>query len=325
MPKASDPEPAPHDRQRLDEVFHSRMDRLRMRHLRLLDGVARSGSLSGAADAIGMSQPGATKMLQELEHAFGCKLIERSAKGGELTTAGAHVLGRLRIALHAIDRAHAAVDAHKELPLVRLGIIPLVGIHALGHVVGAMHADRSLPRLQIELGTVESLLRDLSEGRVDAVVGFLDDASVLRDIARLTVRALWDEHLVIVAANDHPLAARKKVSLAMARDADWVLMPPASSTRRALERMFLHAGLTPPEPCIETASFHIGLALVADSQLLAAVPASACQQRSSAVRILPMEVDFPATTMVFATLAEVPVLPAVELIARRFQDYTRSL
>ena len=60
MPKASDPEPAPHDRQRLDEVFHSRMDRLRMRHLRLLDGVARSGSLSGAADAIGMSQPGAT-------------------------------------------------------------------------------------------------------------------------------------------------------------------------------------------------------------------------------------------------------------------------
>jgi DNA-binding transcriptional LysR family regulator len=235
------------------------------------------------------------------------------------------VLQRLRVALHAFDMAHASIDARREMPLVRLGIIPLVGIHALGHVVGAMHADRSLPRLQIELGTVEGLLRDLSEGRVDAVVGFLDDASVLRDIPQLTVRSLWDERLVIVAANDHPLAARKKVSLAMARDEDWVLMPPASSTRRALERIFLHAGLTPPEPCVETASFHIGLSLVADSQLLAAVPESASQQRSSAVRILPMEVIFPATTMVFATLAEVPLLPAVELIARRFQDHAQSL
>ncbi len=325
MSKTSTLESPPTDRQRLDEVFVSRVDRLRLRHLRLLDGVARSGSLSGAAAAIGMSQPGATKMLQELEHAFGCRLIERSAKGGALTTAGTHVLERLRIALHALDRAHASIDARKELPLVRLGIIPLVGIHALGPVVGAMHADRSLPRLQIELGTVESLLRDLSEGRVDAVVGFLEDASVLRDIARLAVRPLWDEHLVIVAARDHPLASLKKVPLARARDADWVLLPPTSSTRRALERQFLQAGLTPPEPFIETSSFHIGLSLVADSRLLAAVPASACQQRSSAVRILPMEVDFPATTMVFATLAEVPVLPAVELIARRFQDYTQSL
>ena len=67
MPISKSTRPDPATTQRIDEVFNNRMDRLRLRHLRLLDLVASTGSLSGAAEALGMSQPGATKMLQELE------------------------------------------------------------------------------------------------------------------------------------------------------------------------------------------------------------------------------------------------------------------
>jgi molybdate transport repressor ModE-like protein len=311
--------------QRIDEVFNSRVDRLRLRHLRLLDLVASTGSLSGAAEALGMSQPGATKMLQELEQSFACTLIERSAKGGALTPAGRHVLDRLRIALHSIRTARSAVELQKEKPLIRLGIIPLVGIHALSQVVAGLQSDNMLPRLQIQLGTVEGLLQALSAGHVDCVVGFLDETTSLSNIPKFKITPLWQETLVVVASNSHPLTARKKVSLKAVRDSDWILMPKSSSNRRAVERLFLSAGLAPPVPQIETESFHIGLSLVAGGQMVSVVPRGAFQQYQSQVCKLAMEVALPSTNLVFVTLADGPELPAVNVISDRFQAYAEAV
>lgn len=312
-------------KQHAGQALNSRMDRLRMRHLRLLDMVARGGSLSAAAESIGMSQPGATKMLHELEDAFGCKLIERSAKGAQFTPAGTHALDRMRIALHALGTARTAIASRKELPLVRLGMIPIVGITALSHVIGAIQAHAELPRIQIQLGTVEGLLQELSEGRVDCVVGFLDDTTTSGSIRQFRLTPLWEEPLVIVAAVDHPLARRRKVSLVIVRDCDWVLMPRDSSNRRAVDRLFLQAGLEPPVPRIETRSFHVGLSLAAGSRLLAAAPESAYRQYQSQVRRLPIDQAFPTASMVFATLADMPMLPSVEMISQQFQAYARSI
>ncbi len=325
MPISKSTSPDPSATQRIDEVFNNRMDRLRLRHLRLLDLVASTGSLSGAAEALGISQPGATKMLQEFEQSFACTLIERSAKGGALTSAGRHVLDRMRIALHAIRSARSAVESQKEKPLIRLGIIPLVGIHALSQVVAGLQSDSVLPRLQIQLGTVEGLLQALSAGHVDCVVGFLDETTSLSNIPKFKMTPLWQETLVVVASNSHPLATRKKVALKTARDSDWVLMPKSSSNRRALERLFLSAGLAPPVPQIETESFHIGLSIVASSQMLAAAPQSAYQQYQSQVCKLSMEVAYPSTHLVFVTLADGPELPAVDLISDRFQAYAETI
>lgn len=301
------------------------MDRLRLRHLRLLDWVARTGSLSAAADAIGMSQPGATKMLQELELSFGCVLIERSARGGALTEAGKHALDRMRIALHALRTARHAVASDQPTPLVRLGMIPIVGIHALSQVVGDLQSDGQLPRLQILLGTVEGLLQSLSEGQVDCVVGFLDESAPLGNMSQFSMTPLWQETLVVVASNKHPLATRPEVSLQRALGNDWVLMPKSSSNRRAVDRLFLGAGLAPPVPHIETESFHIGLSLVGGSQMLSVVPHSAYLQYQSQVSILLMEVTFPASRLVFVTRSDGPELPAVRLVAQHFQAYAQTV
>ena len=52
-----------------------RADRLRMRHLRLLELVSREGSLGGAARMLGVSQPACTLLLRELEAVFGARLV----------------------------------------------------------------------------------------------------------------------------------------------------------------------------------------------------------------------------------------------------------
>jgi DNA-binding transcriptional LysR family regulator len=172
---------------------------------------------------------------------------------------------------------------------------------------------------------VEGLLQALSAGRVDCVVGFLDETTPLSNILKFKITPLWQETLVVVASNSHPLATCKKVSLKTACDSDWVLMPKSSSNRRAVERLFLSAGLAPPAPQIETESFHIGLSIVAGSQMLAAVPQSAFQQYRSQVCMLPMEVAFPFTNLVFVTLTDGPDLPSVNLISDRFQAYAETV
>jgi molybdate transport repressor ModE-like protein len=309
----------------LSQAFNSRMDRLRMRHLRLLDSVAQSGSLSAAAEAIGMSQPGATKMLHELEEAFECKLIERSVKGGALTPAGANVLDRLRIALNAVGAARTVTDSNKEYPLVRLGIIPLVGIQALGHVIAGLRADNRKIRIQIKLGTVDSLIKELTEGKVDCAVGFLDETTKSDTIRNLNVVSLWEETLVVVSANGHALAQRKKVPLAMMRNCDWILMPKGSANRRAVENLFLNAGMAPPTPGIETESFHIAMSLLPGTDMLAAVPESAFRQYQSQLSVVKTDAKFPTTRLVFVTLALGQSLPSVNLLSQGFRQYSESV
>ncbi len=325
MGTATNPNPVDDAAAILDSLFSTRMDRLRLRHLRLFEMTARAGSLSAAAQRIGMSQPAATKMLQELEQAFGCKLIERSAKGGQLNTSGLHLLARMRIALGSLGTARAAIESKNEVPLVRMGLLPLVGIDALPGVVRAMEADRTLARLQLQTGSVNTLLKALADGRVDCVVGGLGDTALPDMVDRFHVTPLWQDTLVVAAAADHPLARRDLVPLELARSCEWILMQPGSANRHAVESMFRQAGLVPPVARIETDSFHISLSLAASSQLLTVVPDSAYRQYRPRVQALRLPRAFPARALVFVTLAGVPCLPAVEALSQRFQQYARNL
>jgi len=56
--------------------------------MRLLVEIDRCGSLSAAAQAIGIGQPSASQHLRTLEAAAGQRLVERSGKGSRLTEGG---------------------------------------------------------------------------------------------------------------------------------------------------------------------------------------------------------------------------------------------
>lgn len=297
------------------------MERLKLRHLQLLDQLMRCGSLSAAAQALRVSQPGASKMLKELETAFGQPLVERTPRGGRLTPAGHLALERVRVALGSLATARLAMDQVRDRPLVRLGILPLVGIEAMGEVVALLQARHEMPRMVLSTGTVEGLLGLLAQGKVDAVIGGLDGEWMPGNMGQLQVRPLWKLSLVPVAAKRHPLVRRKSVTWAQTLDHDWVLMPHGSTNRRALERAFVTAGLSPPPACIECESFHIGLNLAAQTQMLTVVPLEAYWHHRDRVSRIPIEEDFFSSSISWVTLKDSPVLPAAQAIERAFAQY----
>lgn len=305
-------------RNEMPETLNQRIERLKIRHFRLLDLVARRGSLSAAAEALGISQPGATKLLHELEDALGLPLVERTARGGYLSGQGFRVLDRLRVALGAVDATATALDVGPDLPLARVGVLPLVGIDALCRVVRDLTDAGTLPRLVLQLGTVEHLVGLLREAEVDCVIGVLGGDVTPQALERFRITPLWNQSMVAVAAGDHPLTRRRQVPLQDLLASEWVLMPKDSASRKAFDRAFLGAGLVPPSPRIETESFHIAMGLVARTRMLAVVPIGAYQQQPAALRRVRMSPAFQSTAVVMLTPRSVPELPVVALLRDAF-------
>ncbi|RKE25777.1 molybdate transport repressor ModE-like protein [Paraburkholderia sp. BL23I1N1] len=301
----------------------SRIDRLRIRHLRLLELVANTGSLSAAAQELGISQPGATKMLQELESAFGCNLIERNTRGGHLSRAGSHALDRLRVALGELDAARAALAVRPEEPLVRVGMLPLVGVEAMPHVVASLATQQNLPRLILREATVDNLLELLLAGELDCVIGRLESREAAQSIARFNVKPLWAERIVAVASLDHPLVHGDKVPLSALQDGDWILPPPSSYTRRVFDQHFLDVGLIPPVCHIESISFHTSLPLVAGSHFVTVAPECAVRHYADRSRIRAIQTAPPFSTghMLFITSAQNTVPPGVKLIEQALREW----
>lgn len=57
------------------------MSRLHIKQLRLLIALDEHGSLLGAAKQVALTQPGASKALQEIETTFGTALFTRTNRG----------------------------------------------------------------------------------------------------------------------------------------------------------------------------------------------------------------------------------------------------
>lgn len=81
-----------------------------IRHLRVLEAVARNASISRAAAEVGLSQPAVTQAIAKMEATVGRPLFERRQNGSHLTRAGEVFLHRVVRFLDQTD--HAVRDLH---------------------------------------------------------------------------------------------------------------------------------------------------------------------------------------------------------------------
>ncbi|RSM96608.1 LysR family transcriptional regulator [Nonomuraea sp. WAC 01424] len=159
--------------------------------LRTFLAVHRTGSITAAAQTLGLSQPAVTAQVKTLEATLDRPLFDRLPRGVAPTPAAAELARRIAPALDALDEV-----AGSELPsdeAVHLG----GPAEFLCEVVMPMLAPlvRDGLRLRTTLGLADDLLADLAAGRLDLVL------STIRPRVR-GVRAdpVYDEEFVLVAA-----------------------------------------------------------------------------------------------------------------------------
>src|SRR6476619_7844013 len=88
--------------------------------LRIIDAVARHGSVTAAAKELHYSQPSVSHHLARLEAESGAQLLQRVGRGIRLTPAGQLLADRAAEIIGRIDAADAELSAHIGLTAGRV-------------------------------------------------------------------------------------------------------------------------------------------------------------------------------------------------------------
>lgn len=248
------------------------VSRLRFRQLSLLVALDEHGSLHRAAERTGLTQPGLTKALREIELTFGTSLFTRSPKGVEATELGRCVVRYARLIEADLGHLREEIDSVLRGSGGRVAVGAIAGaLH--GVLIGALGQLRAQqPALSVEVreGTSVDLLNLLNEGRLDVAIC---RTTVSTQPEQFDYEPLQDEHVVVAANPRHPLVKARRVTLERLAEYRWIFYPSNLPLRSLLEREFREAGLALPPYPVETAStFATMLLLREDTQALALMP-----------------------------------------------------
>jgi LysR family transcriptional regulator, hca operon transcriptional activator len=182
---------------------------MELRHLRYFVAVAEEGSLTNAAERrLHTAQPSLSRQIRDLELEVGVKLLERGARGIELTPSGRTFLDHARLALLQVEAAGEAARraARPEKAPFVIGFLAGQELVWLPEALRILREEQ--PDIEITLASQSSpeLAGALMRGKVD--VAFLRRE---KDSPGITFKPLIKEPLVAVLPADHPLAAAKEV------------------------------------------------------------------------------------------------------------------
>lgn len=231
--------------------------KLKLRHLEIFVEVARKKSVTAAAEALNMTQPGVTRTIRELEQVCQKPLVEKHGRGIRLSPYGEVFLDYAGLSLaQARDgvRALTELDEGQGAP-VEIGALPTVSATIVPDTIARLLASGARSRFTVITGDNQHLLDQLRRGNLDLVVGRLPAPE---SMLGLTFDPLFRDRVVAVTAADHPLANALHINQEDLEQFP-VLMPSKGSIIRPMvDRLMLEQGLSAPQATIETVSDSFG-------------------------------------------------------------------
>jgi LysR family transcriptional regulator, benzoate and cis,cis-muconate-responsive activator of ben and cat genes len=220
------------------------IDRVELRHLRYFVAVAEELHFGRAARRLGMAQPPLSLQIQRLESELGLRLFERTSRRVQLTEAGHYLLGESRRLLTDIERIAEGTQraARGETGSLTVAFASSVMFLSLPRIIRRFRDQFPGVHLELrELPTGAQLVA-LRTGELD--VGFLRQPPP--DHLLRTERVMR-ESLVIALSRRHPLATRRRLTLADLANDDFVLFPQeiAPGTHAQVVALCAEAGFNP--------------------------------------------------------------------------------
>ena len=276
---------------------------MELRQLEYFVAVAEEANFTRAAERVHISQSGVSAQVRRLEQELGAELIDRSARTATLTPAGAAALEHARGVIAAVSAVQQAVDEVTGLLRGRLVIAMVTActVRPLFDALSAFHATHP--------GVELSLLEDASDRLIELVRSGQADLAltgVAAMPAGLEGFPVISERLVAAVAADHPLARRKRVTLADIADHPVICMPKGTGLRTVFDRGCAARGARPdialqasaPSAVADLAARGLGVAILTASMV-----------ESHALRPLAItDLDAPALLVVVWRATDAPAL-----------------
>lgn len=233
--------------------------------------VARSGSVSGGARALGLTQPAVSQHLRALEAEIGTPLFLRGSGGVTPTEAGERLLARAdRIAAELGHAESELADLAAGGGTVTLAAFPSAMAELVPRALAVL-AKRA-PQLHVRVLEAEppEALAAVHASDVDLAVAF-EYAETPGDDGLSHTELYGDPTLVVLAAR-HPLAAEKSIAIGELSEERWVAGCPRCRTH--LQALAAEAGFN-PDIQHETDDYVAVQSFVACTDSVALLPATA--------------------------------------------------
>jgi DNA-binding transcriptional LysR family regulator len=191
--------------------------------LKVVREVARRGSFTAAAAALGYTQSAVSRQVAAMESAAATPLFERAARGVTPTEAGrllarhgSGVLDQLELAARELTSLRGTASGR-----VRLGAFPTSVAALVPRALARFRARYPAVDVSLREGTSPSQLRRVADGTADlAIVGMPGNRRA--DDNGLRLEPLLDDPLLLAVADSHPLAGRGTVDVADLAGERWI-------------------------------------------------------------------------------------------------------
>lgn len=298
--------------------LNSIVSRLHLKQLRLLIALGDHGSLLSAAKQVALTQPGASKALQEIETTFGTPLFNRTNRGLEPNEIGhcviryAHLIytdvAHLREEIVGIMRGHGG--------RVSVGVI-MGAVPRLTEAVSALISEHSEMSVEIVEDTSATLLSLIDAGRLDLAVCRTTISQTPQLYESIKIQ---DETLAVIANIRHPLSNATQLTLKDLADFRWVVYRSNMPMRLLLEREFLEAGIRFPLHLLETTSAFATLTLLQNNPsfvALVSIDVAEFFSRHGITRILPLPLASRSEPYELVTRKGAPTSTGTKLLIER--------
>lgn len=205
--------------------------------------IADAGSFSAAATGLHLSQPAVSKRIAGLEQRIGRRLFDRIGRQVLLTEAGRTLLPYARRVLADIEDGRRALShlATEIRGRLSIGTSHHIGLHRLPPLLKAY--TQAHPDVDLDLHFMDSEVacQAVLAGKLELGVVTLP----VEPLAGLQQQLVWDDPLTVVVAPEHPLARRRRVTLAALATHAAVLPDEATYTHRIIRAELARHGIAP--------------------------------------------------------------------------------
>lgn len=207
---------------------------------RSLLAVADAGSISEAAQVIGLSQPALSRRIQQLEEELGARLVERSGRGVVLTAMGRLAVREGQHLVDRYERLRTSIAEHVRLEAgtVRIGGGATAVAYLLPSAILRFQKSHPSVRFQLQEAGSREVERAVVEERLELGVVTLPVSG-----AEVEVMPLLRDRIVLVAGSGHPLKERKRVPLAALAGQSLVGFEAGSAIRQSIDLALREAGV----------------------------------------------------------------------------------
>jgi LysR family transcriptional activator of glutamate synthase operon len=257
-----------------------------LHQLRAFVQVTHAGTFTRAAEELHLAQSAVSHAVGRLEAELGYRLLRRTARGVELTEAGAVVFERARDIVASADAIRSDLGAFSGLRegTVGLGTMLPPGPVDLPELLAGFHASHPGIGVHVREGSAPEILALLRRDDLDVAITGLP-ADGLQD--GLAGEQMLTEELLLIAPPGHRLSRLERASLAELSGEPFIGYRRGSALRDTVDAALRAAGAV-PQVAFESDELVNVRELVAQSLGVSIVPRSTVEGDGPRVAAIPV-------------------------------------